>query len=395
MFELNKVHNIDTIDGLRQLSDESIDCIITSPPYWGLRDYGEETNHVWGGDKDCSHEWGDENTNSLRLQAGNPEFRRPWREQASNETISNGAFCSKCGAWYGSLGLEPTIQLYIEHLRMVFAEVKRVLKKTGTCWVNIGDTYASGGGKANEQSFLRNVGKNRQAQPDSPGKAKLRSKMGKSLCNIPERFTIMMTDELGWIKRNTIIWYKRNAMPASVKDRFTVDFEYFYFFTKSKKYYFEQQFEDYAPASDVRYRQRLRASKTYNSKEPYKSNTPYCNHYKSGQGAVKSRGQHKDHLCVGGYDKRGRNKRCVWDIPTKPFPGAHFAVFPPELVETPILAGCPEGGIVLDPFAGSGTTILKAIQLNRNAIGFELNPEYCDLRKDEIEAMKAQLKLNL
>jgi len=376
MFELNKVHNIDVLDGLKQLPDESIDCVVTSPPYWGLRDYGEETKYIWGGDKNCSHEWGDENINSLRLQAGNPEFRRPWREQASNETISNGAFCSKCGAWYGSLGLEPTMQLYIEHLRMVFAEVKRVLKKIGTCWVNIGDTYASGGGNAAEQSFLRNKGKDRHTQPDSPGKAKLRSKMGKSLCNIPERFSIMMTDELGWIKRNTIIWYKRNAMPASVKDRFTVDFEYFYFFTKSKKYYFEQQFEDYAPGSEVEYRRKLRAGKKYNTKAPWKNNIPFAGKYRP-------------------TNTKGRNRRCVWDIPTKPFPGAHFAVFPLELVETPILAGCPEGGIVLDPFAGSGTTVLKALQLNRNAIGFELNPEYCDLRKDEIEATKAQLKLSI
>jgi len=246
--------------------------------------------------------------------------------------------------------LELTPQEYIEHLKTVFAEVKRVLKKTGTCWVNIGDTYASGGGKAAEQSFLRSKGKDRHTQPDSPGKAKLRSKMGKSLCNIPERFSIMMTDELGWIKRNTIIWYKRNAMPESVKDRFTVDFEYLYYFTKSKEYYFEQQFEDYAPGSEVEYR---------------RTNT------------------------------KGRNKRCVWDIPTRPFPGAHFAVFPPELVETPILAGCPESGIVLDPFAGSGTTILKAIQLDRNAIGFELNPEYCKMREKEIEAELAQLKLTI
>src|SRR3989338_10099192 len=151
-----------------------------------------------------------------------------------------------------------------------------------------------------------------------------------------------MIDEQGWIMRNQIIWHKSNCMPSSVKDRFTVDFEPVFFFSKSKKYYFEPQYEPYAPASDVRYRQALRAGRSYNTKKPYKNNTPYSGRYKRGQGSVASRGDDADGLLVGGSNPLGRNKRCVWRIPTKPFPEAHFAVFPEALIETPIKAGCPE-----------------------------------------------------
>ena len=173
-------------------------------------------------------------------------------------------------------------------------------------------------------------------------------------------------------------------MPSSAKDRFTVDFEYVFFFTKNKKYWFERQYENYAPASDVRYRQALRADKSYNSKEPYKKNTPYSGKYKRGQGSVASRGDDGDGLVVGGTNPSGRNKRTVWKIPTKPFKGAHFAVFPEELVETPIKAGCPEKGVVLDPFFGSGTVGVVAQKLNRQWVGIDLNPEYIKIAEKRI-----------
>jgi site-specific DNA-methyltransferase (adenine-specific) len=154
-----------------------------------------------------------------------------------------------------------------------------------------------------------------------------------------------------------------------------VDFEKIYFFVKRKKYYFEQQFENYAPSSDVRYRQRLKTGKIYNSKEPYKKNLPYH--------SIKRRGNNKDGLCVGGYTE-GRNKRCVWSITTKPFKEEHFAVYPEDLIKTPIKAGCPVGGIVLDPFGGSGTTAVVAEKLNRNWILIDLNYNYCQLAQKRI-----------
>jgi len=274
--DVNKIYCGNTLDVLKTFPDESINCCVTSPPYWALRDYGTD-GVVWDGDADCEHEWGISKIHKTNLQVGNPEFQRPWRKNASGVSLTN--FCNKCGVWKGQLGLEPDFNLYIKHLCDIFDEVKRVLRKDGTCWVNLGDTYGgnnsrgSNGGRAgfgNEREgiFSRFESKN--------------------LCNIPSRFSIEMQNR-GWILRNKIIWHKPNCMPSSVTDRFTVDFEEIFFFVKNKKYWFEQQFEG-----------------------------TQC------------------------QDTKGRNKRTVWKIPTQPFPDAHFAVFPEKLVETPIKAGCPK-----------------------------------------------------
>jgi site-specific DNA-methyltransferase (adenine-specific) len=139
-----------------------------------------------------------------------------------------------------------------------------------------------------------------------------------------------------------LIWYKPNVMPSSADDRFSVDYEPIFFFTKSQKYYFEQQYEPYAPASDVRYRQAIHAKRSYNTKEPYRNNTPYAGRYKRGHGTVASRGDDPDGLVIGGHSPLGRNKRCVWTIPNQPFADAHFAVYPSELCEIPIKSGCSE-----------------------------------------------------
>src|SRR3990167_7870344 len=161
---------------------------------------------------------------------------------------------------------------------------------------------------------------------------------------------------------------------------------------KSKKYYFKQLFDPYASSSDVRYRQALRAGKSYNTKEPYKNNFPYSKNYKRGHGAVVSRGNDGDGLVVGGYNPEGRNKRCIWSIPTSPFKEAHFATFPEKLIEPMILAGCPEGkGIVLDPFMGAGTTAIAAKRLKRNWIGIELNPEYIKIAEKRISKTQEML----
>jgi DNA modification methylase len=165
-------------------------------------------------------------------------------------------------------------------------------------------------------------------------------------------------------------------MPSPVKVRFTVDYETIHFFSKNQKYRFNQQFESYAPASEVRYRQALRANRSYNTKKPYEKNTPYSGKYKRGQGAVSSRGDDADGLVVGGNSLKGRNKRCVWSIPTQPSSISHFALFPLEIPRICILAGSDHGDIILDPFAGAMTTLLAAKQLNRQAVGIELNESY-------------------
>ncbi len=229
------------------------------------------------------------------------------------------------------LGLESSVDEYIANLCDIFLEVKRVLKKSATCFVNLGDTFGD----------------------------------DKSLCLIPFRFAIEMLDR-GWTVRNVIVWKKPNAMPSSVKDRFTVDFEYLFFFVKSRKYYFERQYEPH-----------LWADKDYRSKRHWKKNLA-----KSGKMTQK-----RYSMKGVSYGELGRNKRTVWTIPTKGYPGSHFAVYPEKLCETPIRAGCPINGLVLDPFFGSGTTGVVARKHQRNYIGIELSKDYIKIAQERLNQM--------
>jgi site-specific DNA-methyltransferase (adenine-specific) len=191
-----------------------------------------------------------------------------------------------------------------------------------------------------------------------------------------------LTDELGFIRRNTIIWQKNNVMPSSVKDRFTTDFEYLYFFTKSGKYYFEQQFEPHLthenrPDAIIRNREYGYNSKLNAiGKKSYSLRAKRCGN------------KNPDY-----YSPNGRNKRCVWKINTKPFKDAHFATYPELLCDVPIKAGCPQGGVVLDPFMGSGTTGVVSAKLGRSFIGVELNPEYAKMAEKRIEKITSQKAL--
>lgn len=303
--ELNVIHNCDALTGLRQLPDDSVDCIVTSPPYWQMRDYG-----IGGID------WDD--------------------------------------GWNGQLGLEPSRDEFIAHLCLIFDECKRVLKPTGTLWVNLGDSYNHPDKyslKSNPQTISR--GNNRNYAVGKKAKSDRNNIPKKSLCNIPNKFA----DEMilrGWILRNEIIWHKPSCMPSSVNDRFTVDFEKIFFFTKSKKYHFNQQFEEYAASTHSRYRYPM----TSNGK---------CGIYQEISGTP--RGMMKT-------NPSGRNMRCVWRVNYEPNKEFHFAMYPQKLIETPIRAGSPEGGVVLDPFMGGGTTAVVARKLGRKYIGFEPNPEY-------------------
>lgn len=377
MLETNKIYHMDARAGLRQLDDESVNCVITSPPYWGLRDYGLEPM-IWDGDENCEHEWGDEfmgDTRECHVGNNSPRWANnahPGSDIPKHIKVPQGRFCSLCGAWRGSLGLEPTFQLYLNHLMQIFSEVKRVLRKDGTCFVNLGDSYSgSGKGIGTDRTTCK------ESYSDDDIKRTNWSDTGvpaKALCLIPERFIIMMVDKLGFIARNKVVWYKRNCMPSSANDRFTVDWEPVFFFTKSGKYWFEQQFEPQSLNTHLRYSQAVESGKEpipEANAESKEINRPGYNDWRKYTG--------KSMLA------QGRNKRCVWDIPTKPFPEAHFAVFPEALVETPILAGCPKNGIVLDLFMGAGTVAKVALRLNRKFIGFELNPEYIDMANKRID----------
>jgi len=281
------------------------------------------------------------------------------------------------------LGLEPTFEEYITKLCNVFDEVKRILRDDGTCWVVIGDTYmgnssyseAGRQGYGNDKIGMINKEKWQDPKYKAAGNSRLRARehiksgnvRSKSLCQIPFRFAIKMVNR-GWILRNTIIWHKESCMPSSVKDRFTVDFEYVFFFSKSKKYYFETQREPHKNSSIER------------TKHPWDGHREPMSAY---VGMDISKMCHPD----------GRNKRCVWTINPKPFKESHFAVYPEELCETPIKAGCIKNGIVLDPFFGAGTTGLVALKQNKKFIGIELNKEYIKIAKNRLKPFLEQNKL--
>lgn len=356
----------DVLEQLRGLPGESVDCIVTSPPYYGLRDYGVARQ----------------------------------------------------------IGLEKTLAEYLDKMLLITAELKRVLKKTGTMWWNHGDSYShkqpsgfqgKNGGRADRRFTTHGL----------PGRADVPEK---SLMLQAHRLAIRMVDEQGWILRNQIIWHKPNVMPSSVKDRFTVDFEPIFFFSKSKKYWFEAQYEPHTAGTHAR--GGIKKGATSDFRETSQ--------------ATKKGGWNELPPVT---NPLGRNKRSVWKISTAPFKEAHFATFPEALLETPIKAGCPEfvcikcriprekiferrqiakvasetgyqdekmnannlarkrqayralglegppspifkgytdcgckaefvGGVVLDPFLGAGTTAVVAKRLGRHYIGIELNPEY-------------------
>lgn len=283
-----KIIQGDVFEKIKIIEDKSIDCIITSPPYWQLRDYGVENQ----------------------------------------------------------FGLEENFQEYIEKLCQLFDECWRILKDTGTVFVNLGDTYSNSSSKFLKKTNIRK----------------------KSKIMIPERFVIKMIEK-GWILRNEIIWYKPNVLPESVNDRFTNDFEKVFFFSKNEKYFFEKQYEKLSEKTLTSFKNGI---------------------IPTGKKKILSAGESKIAMkkvnkpWKANYNENGRNMRTVWKIATKGIAEAHFATFPEELVRRCIMSGCPENGIVFDPFLGSGTTLKVAKQLNRNGIGIELSDEYIVIAEKRI-----------
>jgi site-specific DNA-methyltransferase (adenine-specific) len=295
-----KVLHGDCIESLKTLDDESVNCCVTSPPYWGLRDYGESDQ----------------------------------------------------------LGLEETPEEYVANMVKVFSEVKRVLTKDGTLWLNLGDSYA--GNCSRTSSGRAGMGKEREGIYSRLGDG-LKSK---DLVGIPWRVAFALQAD-GWYLRQDIIWHKPNPMPESVTDRCTKSHEYIFLLSKSSKYYYDHEAvkEKCSEANIEDFKRR----KTLNNKG-------------KGKGTYD---EARPDLCRGrdAYmpDDFMRNKRSVWTVNTKPYPEAHFATYPKKLIRPCIKAGCPKGGVVLDPFGGSGTTAEVANELQRDAILCELNPKYCEL----------------
>ena len=276
---VDTIIHCDAVKGLKKLPDSSVNCIVTSPPYYKQRDY------------------------SSPFQIGN----------------------------------EATPSEYVSRLREVFSECYRVLRDEGTLWLNLGDKYDDG-----------------------------------DLLGMPWQAALALKDE-GWLLRSDIIWHKPNAMPSSVKNRPTTDHEYIFLFAKSKQYYYDI---DAIREPHV----------TFSEKSRMKGGR---NHFgKTGGTPEKGKNAGNSNLHDGRWDQafhpKGRNRRTVWEIPLSKFRDTHFAVFPERLVELCILAGCPEGGIVLDPFIGSGTVAVVAQRLGRRFIGLDSNLKYCEMTRDRL-----------
>jgi DNA modification methylase len=369
--------NADVREGLRSLPDNSVHCVITSPPYWGLRDYGTAT---WeGGDAECDHRAPDE--------AGNTD--KPTSGQRQHAGRFAGPNCHKCGARRidSQLGLEPTPEAYVANMVAVFREVKRVLREDGTCWLNLGDSYAGGnyrGGGIDTASTkqVSNVGTTAfmaKAMPDIPPGLK-----PKDLVGIPWRVAFALQAD-GWWLRQDIIWHKPNPMPESVTDRCTKAHEYVFLLTKSARYFYDAD----AIREPVMDSSLKRAEYSGAAGTKWHDEQDTVGHTK-GSGV-------KRRACLEhgpNNNPAGRNKRSVWTVATAPYSGAHFATFPPKLIEPMVLAGCPVGGTVLDPFAGSGTTGEVALGLSRKFIGIELSAEYfTDLLTHRIKTSQQQGRL--
>jgi DNA modification methylase len=344
---------------LRSLPDCSVQTVVTSPPYFGLRDYGTKT---WvGGDESCEHI---KDTNKTK-KFGNEEFNknRPSREATKLPGYYYDSECGQCGAVQEDfqIGLEQTPQSFIEELCKVFDEVWRVLKDDGTVWVNLGDSYAQSGQGGGS------YGDERPGWTKSPRKAPEGLKP-KDLIGIPWRFAFAM-QERGWYLRSDIIWHKPNPMPESVTDRPTKSHEYIFLLTKSARYYYDHK-AILEPVSDL---SLARAEYGWDSDRPSTKNA-----------SMGGSGIHVEKMGSRFVNPEGRNKRTVWTVTTKPYKEAHFATYPPDLIEPCILAGSKEGDIVLDPFSGSGTTGEVALQRGRNYIGLELNPEYAKMSEKRL-----------
>lgn len=348
----------DCIDQMRSLPDASVNCCVTSPPYFGLRSYDEA---------------------SLRIDPSLPEEKRAWLDAELLQRCVH----ERMGAVYHSddipedlrsyfvraeIGLEDTPDAFVARLVEVFREVRRVLRDDGTLWLNLGDSYGSKGGDiftgfnarydgtgldGGKQAAIAEAAKGARSKTRETG---LRAK---NLIGIPWRVAFALQAD-GFYLRQDIIWSKPNPMPESVRDRCTKAHEYVFLLSKAPRYYFDSEA----------------------IKEPASGRETYfgSDRYSKGSGRNDA-GQYNPTRCD------TRNRRSVWTVATKPFKGAHFATFPPDLIEPCILAGCPPGGTVLDPFGGSGTTAGVALKHGRNAILCELNPDYAALVKARVDSI--------
>ena len=346
---------------LSEIPDGSVRTCITSPPYFGLRDYGTAS---WeGGDETCDHMVGRFTTTVSEKQASS---------QGSGTMQAKGT-CPHCGAKRidCQIGLEQAPDAYVAELVKVFQEIKRVLADDGTLWLNLGDSYAGGGGGNYNKTGISQAGgqhiSNVRNRPDWLENAGVKPK---DLMGIPWRVAFALQAD-GWYLRSDIIWHKPNPMPESVTDRPTKAHEYLFLLTKSPRYYYDHEaIKEPALHPNIKHK---------SNKKPEGASVAYIGNPPTNLGRA------------GTSDDGLRNKRDVWTISTKPFEGAHFAVMPEALVEPCVLAGSAEGDTILDPFTGSGTVGVVALKHRRNFVGTELNPEYVEIAEQRLNGVEPRM----
>ena len=334
-----KIIQADVFKGLATLADKSVNTCVTSPPYFGLRDYGAP----------------------------------------------------------GQIGLEKTPEEYVAKLVEVFREVRRVLRDDATLWLNLGDSYGAPGGSIHAGFNERYHGRGGEKQTaigantaSATAKGAYRSPRAKQLLGMPWRVALALQAD-GWVLRQDIIWHKPNPMPESVRDRCTKAHEYIFLLSKSPKYYFDHKAMQ-EPCVKGAAGSESHTGKTGDhqmgraSTKPRKTSSTNAS---AVPGAVEHSGIHRE---GSPREPETRNRRDVWTVASQPFKDAHFATFPPTLVEPCILAGCPVVGVVLDPFSGAGTTVMVAERHGRQGLGIELNPEYIEISLKRIAADKERAK---
>ena len=344
---MNKIEFGDCRETMRKWASQGVKAqtCVTSPPYYGLRDYG--TAKWEGGDVNCDHVESENKHGGQRADRNQEGYKKQYKD-----------LCKKCGSVREDkqIGLEETPEEYIKAMVEVFRCVWDVLEDNGTLWVNIGDSYCNSNGFARASPEYQREGRNNMPANDRKlDKLHATGLKTKDLIGIPWMLAFALRAD-GWYLRQDIIWSKPNPMPESVQDRCTKAHEYIFLLSKSHKYHF-----DHVAIKDP-------VKEDWGTRD--RSNGKYHN---EGTGLQPHSGLEKSYEMA--------NKRSVWTVNTKPYSGAHFAVFPTELIEPCILAGAQIGGIVLDPFMGSGTTAQVAQDLGRQYIGCELNPEYGKLQK--------------
>lgn len=360
-----KIFQGDALTVLRTLPDESVQTCVTSPPYWGLRDYGTAT---WDdGDSQCDHK--------IPVYEIDPKYP----QRTSHDIRFNQTHCHKCNARRVDcqLGLEKTPEAYVVALVAVFREVKRVLRKDGTLWCNLGDSHFGANWRGSEaigskQATNRGANGSQHSMLASDWRGmKHEGLKPKDLVGIPWMVAFALRAD-GWWLRSDIIWSKVNPMPESVTDRPTKAHEYIFLLSKNARYYYDAD--------------AIKEPATHAGKIVSLGEKSMSKGQATGMGIEPSGNGLADAYTV----VDSRNIRSVWTVPTAPFPEAHFATFPPKLIEPCILAGAPDGGMVLDPFCGSGTTGIVATRAGRNFIGIELNPEYITMAERRLEAENQQ-----